>query len=126
MLAHLMGYTCLHKRLAVPASCQVKGKEISSYEDQSGLEYQTGGIERYPLPLQMTPSQGKPRGDERCSAFLGEQERRTRSRKEREVFLRHTCLPRERLKVPPYHIRFVEASIFGQLPELIIPIEAQP
>ena len=25
ILAHLIGYTYLHKRLAVPASCQVKG-----------------------------------------------------------------------------------------------------
>jgi hypothetical protein len=28
--AHLMGYTYLHKHLAVSASCQVKGKEIST------------------------------------------------------------------------------------------------
>ncbi len=31
--------TYLHKRLAVPVSCQHTGKEISSHQDQSDLEH---------------------------------------------------------------------------------------
>jgi streptogramin lyase len=37
ILAHLMGYTYLQSRFAVPASCQVKG--INSHWDQCGLEH---------------------------------------------------------------------------------------